>query len=454
MNYKNPHKLSFSFGILFALFMAVVPAVAGIIAYAESTSEYSENISETVTRISTLLKAQTESVSDENYKENWLVKAEQFRAAFSLPFISLVAVSDDNSQLLHIADAVIDYDPSEKYMEKEAAYYTDVSQEVSDVFAKVRETGEAVSREDIFGGKYGKVLVCYTSAKLGDGGTGIMCVAADTGNAENKALLGTILYSLILEAAVTALSVLGMRYVTVHCTSRLRFLSQSIEEYTRIKDPVIADNIRQNTRGSDEISVLSLHTASMITELQGHIDRIMKISGELLTANERAEKFSELARKDALTGLENKLSYYEKVKHLDEMIQSGTAQFAVIVIDLNYLKRINDEYGHNEGDAVLKKLADNISDFFGSKVSYRIGGDEFAVIIEGERSHKALALAANFRNKLADDIIPGQLTSAPSAAVGCSNFRAGQDTSVRDVFERADNEMYGNKIQMKAVRKD
>ena len=451
---KTSHKLSFSFGILFALLMTVVPAAAGVFAYAESTSEYSENIGETVTHISELLRAQTVNISDNKNKENWLMKAEQFRAAFSLPFISLIAVSDDNSQLLHIADAVSDHDTSEKYREPETSYFTDVSPEISEVFADVRKNGTVISKHDIFGGKYGKNIVCYSPAGLYDGRTGIMCVAADTEAADKRAIIGTLLYSLLLEAIVAAISILGMRYVTVHCTSRLRFLSQSIEEYTRIKDPVIADNIRQNTRGDDEISVLSLHTASMITELQGHIDRIMKISGELLTANERAEKFSELARKDALTGLENKLSYYEKVKRLDDMIQSGKAMFAVIVIDLNYLKRINDEYGHNEGDAILKKLADRISDFFGSSASYRIGGDEFAVIIEGERSHKALTLAANFRNSLSDDIIPGQLTSAPSAAVGCSNFRAGQDTSVRDVFERADNEMYGNKIQMKAERKD
>ncbi len=244
-----------------------------------------------------------------------------------------------------------------------------------------------------------------------------------------------------------------MRYINRNYFSRLRHLSESIEEYTRIKDDDIAGRIRSEFRGNDEIAILSQQTASMISELQKHIDRIMTISGELMTANERAEKFSELARKDAMTGLYNKMSYYEAVSRLDESIEKGCAKFAIIVIDLNYLKRINDEYGHNHGDIMIKKLADIIDSFFDPATSYRIGGDEFAVILEGESSRNALTLTANFRNLIMSESALGYWIY-PSAAAGCSVYRAGTDKCVRDVFDRADTEMYGNKIQMKARRKN
>ncbi len=451
---KLTQRLAFSFGILFAFLMAVIPVAAGIYSYIEHSSEYRRGLSEKLSQVSAVLVPEVEIAVNNDDIGGWKLRAVPFMNAFELASISLFEVSPDNSRVLLLADVRPDKSEPERYPEETAGYFRDASPEVSEVLNEVTEKGSAVSVSDIFNGEYGKVITCYTAVGLSGGRSGVMCAAAYMNGTEQRAIFRTLIFAVILEAVIAGICALGMRYVSVNCIDRIRYLTTSIEEYTRIKDPVIAENIRRHTRGNDEIAVLSLHTASMITEIQEHIDRIMQISGDLLTANERAEKFSELARKDALTGLENKLSYYENVKRLDEMIKNGKANFAVIVIDLNYLKRINDECGHNEGDAVLKKLADKITGFFGSKMAFRIGGDEFAVIVEGEESRNALTLAANFRNMVSAGYKSGHLRNEPSAAVGCSNYRAGQDKSVRDVFERADNEMYGNKIQMKAVRRD
>ena len=68
-------------------------------------------------------------------------------------------------------------------------------------------------------------------------------------------------------------------------------------------------------------------------------------------------------------------------------------------------------------------------------------------------SKKALTLVSSFQQLLMEGSSVGY-KKFPSAAVGCATYRAGIDANAKEVFDRADNDMYGNKIQMKAVRKD
>ena len=443
-------RLSFCFGALFAFLMIAIPLTAGFCVYGKSISDYTEHSKDDLEHISSLL---TDNVFTGACGEDSAGLAERIRSEFGLLFISSIVTAENNSKIMFVSEAVSTSEDADIYAVPYAPYYKDVSPEITKVLSEAWENGTAVSLHDIYGGKYGKALVCYKSFRDENGGAGIMCVGSDIAPAERDAFFDAFMLGLILEAITAAAGVFGMRFIGRHCIMRLKRLSDSIEEYTRIKDPVIAEQIRQSEKGGDEIAVLSQQTASMISELQKHIDRIMKISGELLTANERAEKFSELARKDALTGLENKMAYYEAVNRLDNLIKNGKAEFAFVVIDLNYLKRINDECGHNHGDAMIKKLAELIKEFFRNCGSYRIGGDEFAVIIEGPESEKALTLVSKFREMLDEGAVAGY-KRFPSAAVGCANYRAGTDTDTKDVFDRADNEMYGSKIQMKAVRKD
>ncbi|MBQ7669664.1 MAG: diguanylate cyclase [Clostridia bacterium] len=144
-----------------------------------------------------------------------------------------------------------------------------------------------------------------------------------------------------------------------------------------------------------------------------------------------------LAYVDGLTGLENRTAYEDHVKRLDDEIADGTAKFAVIVYDLNELKEINDKNGHDAGDRALLKIAVSLIKAFPEAAIYRTGGDEFAVIIEGdcqdiserlERVDKALAEGEPI-----------------ASAKGFSVFDAGTDMYYREVYKRADNAMYDDK---------
>ena len=155
-----------------------------------------------------------------------------------------------------------------------------------------------------------------------------------------------------------------------------------------------------------------------------------------------------LARKDALTGVKNKTAYRELEKTVQENLDKGVdyLPFAMAICDLNDLKVINDTYGHKIGDEFIVKACTLICDTFSHSPVFRIGGDEFLVFLsERDRSDKEILV-----NKFKEIILENKKKKeGPIVAIGLASFEQGSDTSVTEVFERADKEMYINKKSLK-----
>lgn len=164
-----------------------------------------------------------------------------------------------------------------------------------------------------------------------------------------------------------------------------------------------------------------------------------------------------LAHKDALTGLNNKTAYNEAAEILDAHIKEELdAAFAIVMIDVNFLKRVNDTYGHEYGNEYLINAAKLACEVFGEDHVYRVGGDEFVVLLDGENLNHCDELVANIRariNKFANDDTL-QPWEKVSAAIGVAHYRQNIDSNAEEVFKRADQDMYKNKLAMKAMRKD
>lgn len=160
---------------------------------------------------------------------------------------------------------------------------------------------------------------------------------------------------------------------------------------------------------------------------------------------------TKLANTDELTGLGSKKSYTDAVLQLEEDIKAGTASFAMAMIDLNYLKKTNDSYGHDKGDKMIKLLASHIRKAFPYCDSYRVGGDEFVVIANGKESSNMDGMISTLRglNESGGGEKPWEQVSA---AVGYSAFNPDTDTNVKEVYIRADRQMYENKSEMRAGR--
>ena len=163
------------------------------------------------------------------------------------------------------------------------------------------------------------------------------------------------------------------------------------------------------------------------------------------------------AFRDTLTGLLNRNAYYDYNKVLDAQIAAGEAQFSIIMVDVNNLKKMNDNYGHEKGNQYLKNSADLIASVFGRENLYPIGGDEFVAVMEGkDRQAESTHLLQEFRAKVQDyherkGLKPWEQVYA---AAGIADYTSGKDTCTEDVLKRADAAMYTEKVEMKEVRTD
>ena len=156
----------------------------------------------------------------------------------------------------------------------------------------------------------------------------------------------------------------------------------------------------------------------------------------------------ELARRDDLTGTKNKTAYLELTRTVQENIDNGInyLTFAIVVCDINGLKQINDNEGHQAGDEYIKECAKLVCTIFAHSPVFRIGGDEFVVFIRGGD----YAFKGDLFEKLRKQVLVNKETPGkPVIASGMSSFDPSADKSVGEVFERADNMMYENKKWLK-----
>lgn len=161
-------------------------------------------------------------------------------------------------------------------------------------------------------------------------------------------------------------------------------------------------------------------------------------------------RMSKEVNRDALTHVGSKLAYLRKADELSAMISDGTAEFAVAMVDLNDLKRINDQLGHKAGDMYINGCCHIICDVFKHSPVFRIGGDEFVAILMGvdyqNRDTLIQQIKAEFSKCYSD--IQKPLYQRYSVAVGLAVCMP-EDATFEYVFRRADKAMYADKMVFK-----
>lgn len=148
---------------------------------------------------------------------------------------------------------------------------------------------------------------------------------------------------------------------------------------------------------------------------------------------------------DALTGVKNRHAYRLAEERLDRQISEGSAPaFAVVVLDVNDLKKVNDNEGHEAGDQLLRDACKIICNTFQHSPVFRVGGDEFAVLSQGSDYERMDELIRQMEERNQEAIGTGGIV------IACGMERFGKDDNVATVFERADQKMYQNKSSLKA----
>ena len=160
---------------------------------------------------------------------------------------------------------------------------------------------------------------------------------------------------------------------------------------------------------------------------------------------------SQTAYKDALTSVGNKAAYNRELENLAQDIELKNVLFAIVMIDINNLKYINDTFGHEAGDKYIKGCCGIICKTYRHSPVFRIGGDEFVVVLKNRDYVKRFMLYTKIGMSFMQAY--GKNSKKPwerySASVGMAEYELG-DESAEAVFKRADALMYENKMQFKA----
>lgn len=176
-------------------------------------------------------------------------------------------------------------------------------------------------------------------------------------------------------------------------------------------------------------------------ELPGtRVKEVAEVGGAMQQASRMLAHAQHLAHYDPLTGLCNRVLFGELVQRELAVAQRSGESFAILAIDLDGFKSVNDMHGHAAGDAVLKEAAERMAEAVRvSDVAARLGGDEFAVLLLGATGENARLVAQSLVERLSQPY-PG-IRAAVSASVGVAVFPQSGMT-LRELLERADVALY------------
>ena len=154
---------------------------------------------------------------------------------------------------------------------------------------------------------------------------------------------------------------------------------------------------------------------------------------------------------DTMTHVGNKTAYTECVDEIYKRIANKEkTNFIVTVIDINGLRKVNDTYGHEYGDALIQNGAAILKKVWGNKFLYRIGGDEFAIVRFGMSEEKAQEMMLLFEKTIADfNCQHNGEESYLQMAIGMATYNPEIDKGYMEVFRRAHSAMYEDKKRKK-----
>ncbi len=208
-------------------------------------------------------------------------------------------------------------------------------------------------------------------------------------------------------------------------------------------------NVKVSTRLHNDIRKREEQTRKLNEELISKNREIVKINEELedrirertRELEEINQRLQELANKDSLTGLYNRRFFFEAVDNniIPTAIRDGEP-ISAFIIDIDRFKSINDIYGHQVGDIVIRKLADIIlSNIRRSDIAARLGGEEFAVVLAGTNINSALDVATRIKQEAESSVVGDGIRFTVS--IGVSDYDRIEE-GITETLHRADMALY------------
>ena len=250
---------------------------------------------------------------------------------------------------------------------------------------------------------------------------------------------GAVLVFLLIVLTILLIADVAVNLAVRTITHPLELLGRDIK--------IISDgnlNYRASVYRNDEIGDITSGMNEMV-------DRLNFTLNELMSSQQHADAMSRLATLDSLTGIRNKTAFDRQAQILTAGLINGEKEFGFVQLDLNNLKVINDNYGHEKGDLAIKKICRIITEVFDPSPVFRVGGDEFVVLLEGENYRNIKTLEKRFKDRMR--LVSENKYLEPwervSAAIGYALYDEHLDAGAENVLARADREMYQCKKRMK-----
>lgn len=211
-------------------------------------------------------------------------------------------------------------------------------------------------------------------------------------------------------------------------------------------DEIVSEVRRFSTDGT--IGALPVARRDEIGELARSIEHMeTQIHKQIEDLHEQQDKLDHLASHDSLTGLPNRRLFLDRLEQALVRGKRHEAQLALLFIDLDLFKKINDTHGHNAGDAVLRAVAQRLRGLLReSDTAARIGGDEFIVLVEDACDDVSIEQVINkVQAALAQPIPYQDIELESGGSIGIGRFPE-DGTTASSLIAAADQAMYCNKM--------
>ncbi len=206
-----------------------------------------------------------------------------------------------------------------------------------------------------------------------------------------------------------------------------------------------------NKRKNGEIYPEWLSIGSVKDE-KGKVVYYFGIFSDITDRKQNEENLKFIAHYDVLTGLHNRYFFNNRLNQILKEAEKGQHKFAILFIDLDGFKPINDQFGHDAGDEALRIIAERIISCVDKEGDVaRLGGDEFTVLIPKiEQQEEAIAFAEKIDWMLREPFSLNETVLTVSSSIGISIF-PDNGTDEESLMKNADKEMYKNKKKNKKI---
>jgi diguanylate cyclase (GGDEF)-like protein/PAS domain S-box-containing protein len=189
-------------------------------------------------------------------------------------------------------------------------------------------------------------------------------------------------------------------------------------------------------------------TIAPVPNDRGHLTHYVAVLNDVTEARAERERLERKANHDALTGLPNRYLLGDRLSQMIAHAQRHGRNFAVAMIDVDGLKRVNDRFGHAVGDEVLKDVATRLAgQVRAGDMAARFGGDEFVLLLNEAESRNGTAQAMN---RVLESLQEEMATTGGKVRIACSagmSFFPEDGTDGAALLSRADAAMYGKKAE-------